>query len=971
MIIAGNDIYISEFLAKSFGRERTSFKDKLDDLERLLSSGGSRGPDRTNGEAGTYLSTSINLAGLKCQGCVSIINSIISKQPGVNPSSVTVSLIPPRLYLEHCQEIIGVNRIEQILRDKGYVATKSKSSRLLTAKSRNDEILHADAEDDADFSNVVFVIKSPPSGSSGLDGVLGTVDGVLSCRFDDNNRLHVDYNPNVTKKRELLKIINGFGACAIVEEQIADSEPHSSYEVAARDEFAKLMLGLVLCAPVLLFGMGGMALAPQNPIIRFSERTLAFGITAGDYVVLLASTACQILLGRTFYVNAYKSLFYRRSLDMDVLIVVGTSVSYLYFIIGLFLREKGSLAGKHSNFVETSVMIIVLIVLGRYLEAVACVRMSSSVKKLADLSPTATVLVEEVSPGNTVETSMLTDLIEIGDLCKIYREQSFPCDGIVHSGTTLVDESSITGESRLVYKGPGDSVTCGTVNIKSGIIVKAQKVGDRTALSRIIRLIEQAQNSQANIQTFANRICRYFLPTVMGLSLLTFGCWYTYLLRYGLKGAPSEYSPLELSIMFSVSVLVVACPCAIGLAMPTASVIGTGLCAKYGILAKGGSLVYEIASKIRVIAFDKTKTLTAGTIQTKNYMFLVREDTICSGEVATDNICAADLFSALSRIAQESTHPTSHSMKALADWSLEGIRNMLPDSIRKIDVYDIHQEHGKGIRAVMFIPGTNCPCTILVGNQPWIRENVDIRSSPPREFIECEKQWREEGDTIVYIGAAAATENHGSEGSPSPGRLLGAISFSDIVRPESRDVVSKLRAIGISSYIITGDTSESASRIAKKVGIPEDHVFSEASPEKKADIINYLKVAYSSTSSTPTVAMVGDGINDSVALARADLGIAIGAGSEIAIDCARVILMKSDLNDIVIFYRLAKKIYSRIKFNFFWAFAYNIVSIPIAMGLLYQSHGLLLQPPLAAMMMMLSSLSVIISSMLLQLYRPT
>ncbi|MFO7809766.1 MAG: copper-translocating P-type ATPase, partial [Candidatus Delongbacteria bacterium] len=599
-----------------------------------------------------------------------------------------------------------------------------------------------------------------------------------------------------------------------------------------------------------------------------------------NYILWFLATPIQFYVAKDMYISAFKALK-NRTANMDSLVVLGTSSAYFYSVFLVLTKD-------HHNYFETSAVLITVVILGRYLEALAKRKTGQAIEKLMKLSPSNAAVIRD---GN--ESVISIDDIRIGDIVIVRPGEKIPVDGTVTEGSSKVDESMITGESLPVSKKEGAKVIGATVNQFGIIKFRAEKIGSDTVLSRIIKLVQDAQSKKAPIQRYADLISSYFVPAVLGIALITFITW----LALGYE--------FNFAIMTAVSVLVVACPCALGLATPTAIMVGSGMGAKYGILFKGGDSL-ETAHRLKNIVFDKTGTLTIGrpvvtdmiSIDGKNNMIFI----------------AASL--------------EKHSEHSLAKAILEKASGKTPYAAK-----DVQAVSGQGITGL--IEGAK----YFLGNSVLMEMNgIDI-STHEEKINELEK----EGKTVVTL----ASENG----------VLGIIAIADDVKETAAEAVADLKNAGHKIFMITGDNQTAAEHIGNILRI--DEVYARTLPENKSEIVNKIK------ESGPT-AMIGDGINDSPALAEADIGIAMGSGTDVAIETGDIVLMKNELKDISKAIRLSRLTMNRIRLNMFWALFYNVLGIPVAAGVFYAWTGWLLSPMIAGSAMALSSVSVVTSSLLLR-----
>lgn len=650
----------------------------------------------------------------------------------------------------------------------------------------------------------------------------------------------------------------------------------------------RLIFSCIFTIPLLIVTMGHMIGMPLPKIINPMVNPMNFA------VFQLILTVPVMVIGYKFYLIGFKNLI-KLSPNMDSLIAVGTSAAFLYSVFGMYKIASGDTSYAMHLYFEAAVTILTLITLGKYLEAISKGKTSEAIKKLMGLVPkTATII------RNNNEIVIPIDEVIVGDIILVKPGEKLPVDGEVIEGTTSIDESMLTGESIPVEKTIGSNVIGASINKAGFIKYKATKVGKDTALAQIIKLVEDAQGSKAPIAKMADIISSYFVPIVIGLAILSSVAWLI-----------SGETPVFALTIF-ISVLVIACPCALGLATPTAIMVGTGKGAENGVLIKGGEAL-EITHKIDTIVFDKTGTITEGKP--------IVTDILTKGKDKNELLALA------ASAEKGSEHPLGEAI--VRDAVEKGINLMKLDSFNAVP--------GHGIQVV--INGDN----ILLGNLKLMKENsIDIGV-----FQSESDRLAEEGKTPMYISINNSLE--------------GIIAVADTVKPSSIKAIESLHNMGIKVAMITGDNKKTANAIAKQVGI--DIVLSEVLPEDKANEVKKLQ------DENRKVAMVGDGINDAPALAQANIGIAIGSGTDVAMESADIVLMRSDLMDVITAIKLSKATIRNIKQNLFWAFGYNILGIPVAMGVLHIFGGPLLNPMIAAAAMSLSSVSVLANALRLKNFK--
>jgi Cu+-exporting ATPase len=697
-------------------------------------------------------------------------------------------------------------------------------------------------------------------------------------------KARVEYIPSETNFAEIKKVIEQTGYKVLdipPEEELEDIERivrEKEYKKLKRKFFIGLILGLVI------FLGSSPRLFPWIP-----------PFLNNFFVLWLVATPIQFWIGWQFYKGAWGA-FKHRNADMNTLIAVGTSAAYLYSVAAtLFpsLFESGGL--KPEVYFDTSAIIIVLILLGRLLEARAKGQTSEAIKKLIGLQPKTARVQKEGK-----EMDIPVEEVLVGDVVIVRPGEKIPVDGIVVDGKSSVDESMITGESMPAKKETGDEVIGATINKTGSFEFRATRVGKDTALAQIIKLVQDAQGSKAPIQRLADVIAGYFVPIVISIALATFVVWFNF--------GPSP--ALTFALLNFVAVMIIACPCALGLATPTAVMVGTGKGAENGVLIKGGESL-ETAHKLNTIVFDKTGTLTKGEPEVTDIIALnsYKEDEILKFAASAE---------------KGSEHPLGEALIKKANENKIGLQD--PKNFKAIEGHGIEAEVEK--------------VNVLLGNAKFMRDrNIEIRG-----LIEKADDFAQEGKTPIYAALA--------------GQPAGLFAVADTLKENSIQSVEKLKKLGLEVIMLTGDNRRTAEAISRKAGI--DRVISEVLPEDKVHEIKKLQ------SEGKKVAMVGDGINDAPALAQADVGIAIGSGTDVAMEASDITLIKGDLQGVVSAIELSKRTIKVIKQNLFWAFFYNTVGIPIAAGVLYPFFGILLNPIFASAAMAFSSVSVVSNSLRLR-----
>lgn len=723
--------------------------------------------------------------------------------------------------------------------------------------------------------------------------------GILSANANyGSERLLLEYDPAQITIESINMLINKLGYKLILPtEGVTEEEMTEKARIYELQSLKKRTIAsFTLATPIILYYM----LVHMLNLQHVHALTIGGAFIDLNWIYLLMTTPIQFFIGWPFYRNTWTALR-AGSASMDVLVVLGTTSAYLYSAMGFLFswsyeRYQTIWSGLDHPYWESSAALISFIILGRYFEAKSRGKISEAIRKLLGLAPKKATILE-----NDAEKEIDLKELKVGDIFLVKPGSKIPTDGIILEGESAIDEKVVTGESMPVNKKIGDEVIGATTNSYGLLKCRATKVGKDTLLYQIVRLVEEAQATRAPIQDVADRISEYFVPAVVIFSLVTFSLWY---FIFGLNFAAS--------LLFSVAVLIVSCPCALGLATPTALMVGVAKGAESGILIKGGEAL-EKAHKINTIAFDKTGTLTKGEPKVTDTIALkesTQEDVLQSAGIAE----------------RGSEHPLAKAVVKAAS------------SIKEVPgPKDFKAFSGKGIKAYYLNE------EILVGNETLMQEEgIDIESA--KNDVE---RLQNEAKTVIYV---AKNKN-----------ILGIIALADTPKEFAKEAVAELSKMKKEVIMITGDNEKTAEAIAKLLGIHK--AYAKVLPQKKEELIENLQ------KNGRIVAMVGDGINDAPALAKSDLGIAVGSGTDVAIETGEIILIKDDLRDVVTAIDLSKKTLFKIWQNFFWAFVYNIVAIPIAAGVLYSTYGFALRPELAGFAMAFSSVSVVTNSLLLKRYR--
>ncbi|KAL3498825.1 hypothetical protein ACH5RR_041557 [Cinchona calisaya] len=841
----------------------------------------------------------ICIKGMTCTSCSTTVESALQVIPGVQKARVALATEEAEVHYD--PKILSCNELLQAIEDTGFEAIL-----ISTGEDRNK--IHLKVDGVRTENSMRIIVNS-----------LQALPGVQDINMDPElQKLSLSYKADVTGPRNFMQVIESTGSGrykAKIFPEGGEREAHKQEEV--KQYYKSFLWSLVFTIPVFLLSMVFMYIPGLKDVL---DTKIVNMLSIGEVLRWVLSTPVQFIIGRRFYTGSYKALRHG-SANMDVLIALGTNAAYFYSVYSV-LRAATSPNFKSTDFFETSSMLISFILLGKYLEVLAKGKTSEAIAKLMDLAPgTATLLTLDDEGNVTSEEEIDSRLIQKNDVLKIIPGAKVACDGFVIRGQSHVNESMITGESRPVAKRKGDVVIGGTVNENGVLHIKATKVGSESALSQIVRLVESAQMAKAPVQKFADRISKFFVPLVIVLSFSTWLAWFLAgrFNVYPKSWIPSSMDSFQLALQFGISVMVIACPCALGLATPTAVMVGTGVGASQGVLIKGGQAL-ESAHKVNCIVFDKTGTLTMG----KPVLVKTR---------LLKNMVLREFYELIAAAEVNSEHPLA---KAIVEYA----KNFREDEDSNVwpEAKEFESITGHGVKAVVRNR------EVIVGNKSLMLENnIDIP-------IDAE-EILEETEGLAQTGILVSIDHE----------LVGVLAISDPLKPGAQEVISILNSMKIKTILVTGDNWGTARSIAKEVGI--DTVIAEAKPEHKAEKVKEVQA------SNAVVAMVGDGINDSPALVAADVGMAIGAGTDIAIEAADIVLMKSSLEDVITAIDLSRRTFRRIRLNYVWALGYNLLGIPIAAGVLFPFTGFRLPPWIAGAAMAASSVSVVCCSLLLKNYQ--
>ncbi|MEG0475535.1 MAG: heavy metal translocating P-type ATPase [Carnobacterium sp.] len=809
------------------------------------------------------------IEGMTCASCAQTVEKAAKKLPGVQEANV--NLATEKLTIDYDQANLSEKDIQAAVADAGY------------------QTMSPDVQKTFNIEGMTCA-----SCAQTVEKAVGKLSGVSTVSVNlATEKMQIHYDPATVTASSITQAVAdaGYGAVEEVDSANEADEHQDKKAVYIQSIWKRFWVSALFTVPLLYISMGHMLGAP---LPEFLNPAMNPGVFAIAQLIL---TLPVIFLGKKFFTVGFRALF-KGHPNMDSLVALGTSAAFIYSAgatVGVFMGHPDY---AMELYYESAAVILTLITLGKYIEALSMGKTSEAIKKLMGLAPKTARVIRN---GQEVELAVAD--VQVGDSIVVKPGEKMPVDGTVTEGTTSVDEAMLTGESMPVEKNKGDNIIGGSINTNGTIQYEATKVGKDTALAQIIKLVEDAQGSKAPIAKLADTISGYFVPIVIGLALLSGLTWFV----------AGQSGIFALTII--ISVLVIACPCALGLATPTAIMVGTGKGAEHGVLIKSG-VALEATHQVQTVVFDKTGTITEGKPKVT--------------DIITTNVFLKDDLLLLAASAEKgSEHPLGEAIVNAAE----------EQKMTLLKTHDFSAVPGHGIE------GTINDQFVLLGNKKLMEE----RSISLGTLITVSDELAGQGKTPMYVAV--------------DGQLAGIIAVADTIKENSRMAIEKLHRMGLEVAMITGDNTRTADAIAKQVGI--DRVLSEVLPEEKANEVKKLQAE------GKKVAMVGDGINDAPALAQADIGIAIGSGTDVAIESADIVLMRSDLMDVPTAIELSKATIKNIKENLFWAFAYNTLGIPVAMGILFLFGGPLLNPMLAGAAMSFSSISVLLNALRLKRFKPS
>lgn len=804
---------------------------------------------------------SIKISGMTCAACAARIEKGLKKLDGVSQANVNFAV--EKATVEFDDKLISSSNFDETIQRLGYGVIKEKKENKVDLKLKG---------------------MTCAACAARIEKKLSKLEGVEKATVNfATEKATVEYDTSEIKPTEMIKAVEALGYEAERAEDVTNDREKELREKEIRSLKTSLLVSALLSSPLVL-AMVFAVLKIDIPALKGF-----ISLLHNEYFQLVVATPVQFIIGFRFYKHAFYALR-AKSANMDVLVAMGTTAAYFFSIYNAFFTAPAMDGMMKELYFEAAAIIITLILLGKYLEAVAKGKTSEAIKKLMGLQAKTARIIR-----NGTEEDIPIEEVEIGDVVVVRPGEKVPVDGKIIDGNSSIDESMLTGESLPVEKKPGDYVIGATINKFGTFKFEATKVGKDTALSQIIKMVEDAQGSKAPIQKIADQVSGIFVPVVVGIALATFLIWYL------------AVGNLTMGIISAVAVLVIACPCALGLATPTAIMVGTGKGAENGILIKGGEHL-ETAYKLNAVVLDKTGTITKGQPEVTDVVSLGKYD-------------EKELLKLAAITEKNSEHPLGVAIYEKGKNDFGSVPD--PDKFEAIPGRGVMAEVGDKV--------------IFMGTRKLMKEkNIDMGN-----VEETIAKLEDEGKTAMLMAINNVLE--------------AVAAVADTLKESSREAIEDLQRMGIEVYMITGDNRRTANAIAKQVGIT--NVLAEVLPENKAEEVEKLKAK------GKIVAMVGDGINDAPALATANIGMAIGTGTDVAIEAADITLMRGDLRTIPTAIRLSKKTMNKIKQNLFWAFIYNIIGIPFAaMGLL--------SPMIAGGAMAFSSVSVVTNSLSLKRFKP-
>ncbi|KAF9172737.1 hypothetical protein BGX21_005804 [Mortierella sp. AD011] len=863
----------------------------------------------------------LSIQGMTCASCVASIERSLKGEPGL--ISIKVALLAERATIEYIEGQTTPREIADKIDEIGFEASP----------------IIERAKDSVDLQ--IFGMTCASCVNS-IEGELRNMPGIISASVSLTlQSAKVEFDNQVLAVRDIVERIEDMGFDALLAERTRNAQLESLGRTKEVAEWKRaLWTSFIFAFPVFVISMILPMFAWGKSIY---DIPIMLNLVLGDILACALTIPVQFGIGKRFMISAYKSIRHGVA-TMDVLVSLGTLSAFTFSSFSM-IYSMFDHSYKATVFFDTSSMLITFVTFGRYLENMAKGKTSVALSKLMCLTPPmCTIYILDPKTGERVsEKQIPSELVKKGDLIKIVPGDKVPTDGVLVSGHSTVDESMVTGEAEPINKTVGSSVIGGTVNGLGTFDMEAVRVGSETALAQIVQLVEDAQTSKAPIQAYADMIAGYFVPAIIFLAVMTFVVWmiisHTVVAEHLPMMFKMEPSKFVACLKLCISVIVVACPCALGLSTPTAVMVGTGVGAQNGILIKSGAAL-EAAHKITKVVFDKTGTLTLGKLEVASWS--IQKPSAAtpslgggSSSSSLDSLTDNDFLTIIGAAESASEHPLGRAIGLYAQTKLD-ITNF------NASVTNFASSTGRGIECTVTLPSVK-EYRVVIGNKSWLNNcEVTLPASLSADQMHQERA----GRTTVLVALN--------------GQFVGFISLSDTIKPEAAKTVAKLQQMGIQVAMVTGDQPLVAQVIASECGIQEVHA--GVSPNGKTTIVSTLQ------SQGHRVAMIGDGINDSPALAQSDLGIALVSGTDIAMEAADMVLMRGDLTDVIGAIHLCRTIFKRIRYNFAWACIYNILGVPFAMGV-FLPWGYHLHPMFAGLMMAFSSVSVVFSSLMLKRWR--
>lgn len=895
-----------------------------------------------------------SIKGMTCTSCVNQVTEAIKELPFVRSTNVNLLLASMEVEVEGKDKL---SLITETVEGLGYEAQLEETK----------EIIKQTKEEGTQRTVMIKVEgmtcnQCPLRVSDAIKNRFGERVKVQSLPAWQKAIFNISYTPHSPDLtiRTILQTINGrdsaFSASLIqpatIEEKAQKMHARIRLEILYR-----AILSFIIAIPTFIIGIVYMNLLSNDDYGKMYLMKKVNGVSRAEWSLFVLATPVYFFAADLFHRKTAKELdslwrpgsktpflrrFYRFG-SMDMLMCLGTSIAYFSSIAELIIAATSSNINQDngSSYFDSVVFLTMFLLFGRLLEAFTKEKTGEAVSKLGKLRPNQASLFDQKTKDIQI---IPINHLESGDLVLVVHGSSPPWDGIIVQGSTIFSESSLTGESSPVKKDVGDKVFSGTINIGDSVLIQLTGASGKSMLDQIISVVREGQSRRAPIERIADRLTSHFVPAITGIAIMTWIVW----LSLGLSGSlPSEYLDISVggwpfwSLQFAISVFVIACPCGIGLAAPTALFVGGGLAAQYGILAKGGGEAFQEASKIDIVVFDKTGTLTKG-----DQLAVTDEEII---ETWDNDLIKQSVW----LLEQNSTHPIAKSITKSINDSMIHMNNSLSITSSK-------ELPGKGMKG--YFTRDNQSFEVIVGNERLLSDHqVTIN----RHSFDLIRKWQSEAKTVVMVARKLSKQDF---------TISLMFALSDEVRPEARNVIQSLHKMGVETWMISGDNIKTAKAISSFVGISSDHVIAGVLPEEKAKKVQELQkkreIFGKTLSRRAIVTMVGDGVNDSPALAIADVGIAIGSGSDVALSAASFVLVNSNLDSLLTLFTLSRSVFRRVKFNFLWALLYNLIALPVAAGVLYpiKSSGshIRLNPVWASLAMALSSISVVCSSLLLR-----